>query len=129
LLFSNVLFELIIMVLVHHYNPLLVVLFSSNLFLLTQVDGYGLRIHTIHAPYTTVFRHNICDRITIVCHRDRIRWNTAKYGDRIRSVYARKRPYFSRVQSFTAVFWKITVQWPSFFAVSYHPVSYHRIYP
>ena len=78
----------------------------------TQVDRYGLRkrsftivygavydrIHAKYAPYTTVFRHKTCDRITIVYARDRIRRNTAKYGGRKRSVYRRKRPYFLRIR-------------------------------
>ena len=68
---------------------------------------YGVvydRIHVIYAPYTTVFGRKTCDRITIVFDRDRIRRNTAKYGDRIGAfsvvndriipVYGRKRPYF-----------------------------------
>ena len=59
---------------------------------ITQVDRYGLRkrsftivygavydrIHAKYAPYTTVFRHKTCDRITIVYARDRIRRNTAR---------------------------------------------------
>ena len=63
-------------------------------------DAVYDRIHTMYAPYTTVFRRNTCDRITIVSVRDRIRPDTAKYGDRIRRVYAMytvvydsKRPY------------------------------------
>ncbi len=79
----------------------------------TQVDCYELRIrsyttvygvvygriHTIYAPYTTVFLRNTWSRITIVYFRDRIRRYTEKYGDRKRRVYDRKRSYLSRLRS------------------------------
>jgi hypothetical protein len=49
----------------------------------TVTDSVYGRKRSYTAAYTTVFGRNTCDRITIVCDRDRIRRDTAKYGDRI----------------------------------------------
>ncbi len=76
--------------------------------LFCQVERYELhkrsfttvydRLHTIYAPYTTVFLRITWPSITVVYLHDRVRRNTEKYGDRIRSVYARKRPYFGKLR-------------------------------
>ncbi len=59
--------------------------------IMTQVDRYGIRIrrciHTIYAPYTTVFHRITWHRITIVYVRDRIL-----------NVYAGKRASFENLR-------------------------------
>src|ERR1700722_21039902 len=80
---------------------------ESGIDILTQDDKYGVRIrsftsvydvvydrlHAFYAPYTTVFRRFTRSCITVVYLRDRIWRDTEKNGDRIRSVFIRKRPF------------------------------------
>jgi len=95
--------------------------------------SYTVSYTTVYMPYTLRIRpyfaviHVIVLRsyITVIVYGE-IRRNTEiVYGaftlvnDRIFPVYSRLRPCFGKLRYIDR----------RFFAVSYHPVSYHRIYP